>query len=80
MEFYDVINTRRTIRDFKDEPVDLEIIKKVLLAGLKAPSNDHMRNWEFIVITDKKVMAKIIKKFLKRYRIRGYNLLCNHGK
>ncbi|MDD4495961.1 MAG: nitroreductase family protein [Eubacteriales bacterium] len=66
MKFYDVVNNRRTIRDFKDEPVDLEIIKRVLSAGVKAPSNDHMRNWDFIVITDKEVMAKIIKRIPKK--------------
>ncbi len=66
MEFYDAINSRRTIRDFKDIPIPKDVIHRILNAGLKAPSNDHMRNWEFIIIDDKKVIADIIKKIPKK--------------
>jgi len=66
MEFYDAINSRRTIRDFEDSPVDTETVKRVLKAGLKAPTNDHMRNWEFVVVTDKQIIASIIKKIPKK--------------
>ena len=66
MEFYDVINKRRTIRDFQDTPIEEEVIRRIISAGLKAPSNDHMRNWEFVVITDKEVIAKILKKIPRK--------------
>lgn len=48
MEFYDVINARRTIRDFKEEPIDMEVINRIVAAGMKAPTNDHMRDWHFL--------------------------------
>lgn len=38
MEFYDVLNKRRTVRQFLDKEVDFEIIKKILNAGNKAPT------------------------------------------
>lgn len=66
MDFYEVINSRRTIRNFTDRPVDIDMIKRILSAGLKAPSNDHMRDWEFVVITDKKVIASVLKKIPKK--------------
>lgn len=66
MEFYEAINRRRTIRDFKEEPISMEIIERILNAGMQAPSNDHLRNWEFVVITDKEVIEKIIKKIPKK--------------
>ena len=47
MELYEAIEKRRTIRDFEDKPVDMEVIKKILSAGLKAPTNNHLRQWEF---------------------------------
>jgi nitroreductase len=62
MEFYDVINLRRTIRDFTTEPVNMDIIKRVLSAGLKAPTNDHMRDWEFVVVTERETIASILDK------------------
>jgi nitroreductase len=66
LEFYDVINARRTVRDFKSQSVDLDIVRKILAAGLKAPTNDHMRNWEFVVLTDKIMIEKVIKKIPKK--------------
>ncbi len=65
MEFYDVINERCTIRDFEDREVDLEIIQRIIDAGLKAPTNDHLRSWEFVVITDKEEKAKVISRIKK---------------
>ncbi len=66
MDFYQAIESRRTVRDFKDIPIDAEVIKRILSAGLKAPSNDHMRSWEFVVVTDKAVAAQILKKIPKK--------------
>ena len=66
MDFYEVVNSRRTIRDFNDRPVDMEIVKRILSVGLKAPSNDHMRDWEFVVVTDREVIASILKKIPKK--------------
>jgi nitroreductase len=65
MDLYTTINQRRTIRDFQDKEVDMETIQRILTAVLKAPTNDHMRNWEFVVITDKDEKAKIIGKIPK---------------
>ncbi len=67
MEFYNVVEKRRTIRDLKEEPIDREVIERILAAGLKAPTNDHMRNWEFVVVTDKEQIAKILKKIPKKF-------------
>ena len=66
MEFYDVINSRRTIRDFTDRPVDMDTVKRVLSAGLKAPTNNHMREWEFVVITDREMITSVLKKTPKK--------------
>src|SRR5271157_2190893 len=52
MDFYDVVNSRRSIREFAPDPVEEEKILRVLDAGLKAPSHNHMREWEFILIKD----------------------------
>ncbi|MDD3171549.1 MAG: nitroreductase family protein [Bacilli bacterium] len=62
MEFYDVIDKRRTIRDFDDKQVGEEVVKRILTAGMKAPSNDHLRNWEFVVINNREEISNILKK------------------
>jgi len=61
MDIYTVINARRTIRDFEDIPVEMALVKKIIDAGLKAPTNDHMRNWEFIIVNDKNVRANLLR-------------------
>ena len=60
MEFYEVVKSRRTIRDFTNQKVDKEIIERIISAGLMAPTNDHLRNWEFLVVTEKEIIEKII--------------------
>jgi nitroreductase len=53
MDVYDAIAKRMTIRDFEDREIPLDIIKKLIAAGLQAPTNDHLRRWEFILVQDK---------------------------
>ncbi|MCI2046854.1 MAG: nitroreductase family protein [Faecalibacterium sp.] len=65
MEFYEAIQKRRTVRDLSDEPIDPQILKRILSAGFAAPSNDHMRDWHFIVLTDRQVIQKVVGKIPK---------------
>ncbi len=60
MELYEAIEKRRTVRDFIDNPIDMEIITRILSAGLKAPTNNHLREWEFVVVNDKKERLKVL--------------------
>ena len=48
MDFNEVINQRKTGREWTDEEVDFAAIRRILAAGMKAPSWDHYRNWQFI--------------------------------
>lgn len=50
MDLYEAINTRRTVREFLDKPVDSEAIKRILEAGNMAPTWNHNRNWQYIVM------------------------------
>lgn len=55
MEFKQVIDKRRTIREFSNEIVPNEIIVQSLEAGLKAPSYNHLKQWDFIMVRDSKI-------------------------
>lgn len=61
MEFYEVIEKRRTIREWEDHPVEVEKLRRVLDAGVKAPSYNHMREWHFIRISDTTTRAAIME-------------------
>ena len=52
MDVYEAISRRMTIREFEDREIPAEIIRKLIHAGLQAPTNDHLRQWEFILVQD----------------------------
>ncbi len=60
MDIYEAIEKRRTIREFQNKSIPDDIIKKILSAGLKAPTNNHLREWEFVVVNDKQQRANIL--------------------
>ena len=66
MEFYEVINSRRSIRQFEDREIPRDILERILNAGLKAPSSNHQRRWELVTLTDKTIihdLAQIIRPY-----------------
>jgi nitroreductase len=65
MDMYEAICSRRTVRDFQEKKIDLEIIKRILNAGLHAPTNNHLREWEFVIVNDKSARLKLIDKVRK---------------
>lgn len=56
MEFSEVLARRRTYRDYSDREVSDEILDKVISAAFKAPTNDHLRQFEFVVVRGKTVL------------------------
>ncbi|MCR4647120.1 MAG: nitroreductase family protein [Oscillospiraceae bacterium] len=60
MEFYEVINKRRTVREFENETIPSEVIQRILHAAFQAPTNDHMRDWHYIIIRDKANAARLL--------------------
>lgn len=80
MDFYDVVNARRTVRDFDPVPIDDGTVRKILAAGMRAPSNDHLRDWHFIVIKDKDIVLKLIEIIPKRISEEGMQALIQNWK
>ena len=60
MDFYEVVEKRRTIRDFESIAIPADVVERIIGAGLKAPTNDHMRDWHYIVIQDKNVVMQLL--------------------
>ena len=61
MNVYEAIAARRTIRDFAERPVAMPVVEKIIEAGLKAPTNNHLRQWEFVVVDGKEEIAKVLR-------------------
>lgn len=53
-QFYRLLETRRSIRKYKKDPVPPELLDKILRAGMQAPSGKNRQNWRFFVVQGKK--------------------------
>ena len=70
MEFYEALNARSSIRDFTDESIPEETMKRIVEASYKAPANDHFRDWHYIVVSDKEVLHKVIEGVPKNLTVK----------
>jgi len=57
--FYHWMNQRRTVRDFSDTPVPIEIIQHILLTASTAPSGAHKQPWTFCIVSDPELKKQI---------------------
>lgn len=55
----DQIAKRASVRRFKDEPVSAEAVTELLRAAMAAPSGGNQQPWEFYVVRDADVRARL---------------------
>jgi nitroreductase len=58
MDVYEAIEKRRSIRVFKRGVSDQQL-RKIIVAGTKAPSGSNVQPWEFIIIDDPGIIERI---------------------
>jgi nitroreductase len=61
MSLEDAMSTQRAIRRLKPDPVDDALVLKLIELALKAPTGSNAQNWEFIVVRDPQVRAKLAR-------------------
>lgn len=71
-EFYEILNRRRTVRDFSDEPVPLELIEKAIQTAGTAPSGANMQPWRFVVVRSPEI-KKQIREAAEREEYESYH-------
>ena len=50
--YRDRLATRRTVREFSDEPIDRAVIEACVLAAWSAPSGANHQQWHFACVGD----------------------------
>ena len=60
---FEAIHTLLQITRYKPDPVPQEAIEKVIEAATMAPSGGNMQEWEFIVITDRDLVAQVARVY-----------------
>tara|TARA_Y100000310_G_scaffold318480_1_gene372627 strand:+ start:17638 stop:18198 length:561 start_codon:yes stop_codon:yes gene_type:complete len=56
------IKERRSVRAYKDKPIEKEKIDEILECGLMAPNARHLQPWKFIVLQNKELIKEIAKR------------------
>ena len=57
--FYNFIKKRRSVRDFKKDNIDFDLIKNAILAAGTAPNGANLQPWHFVIIKNKSIKKKI---------------------
>ena len=57
--FYNLIKKRRSVRDFKKDTIDFDLIKNAILAAGTAPNGANLQPWHFVIIKNKLIKKKI---------------------
>jgi nitroreductase len=61
MEAMEAILGRRSIRKYSDKPVTDAELKRLLEAGMAAPSGHNRQPWHFVVVRDRATLLEIPK-------------------
>ncbi len=70
MELMEILQARRSVRHYTDDPVEMSDLMKILQAGLLSASSRGRKPWEFIVVKDKENLKR-----MSRCRINSAEML-----
>ncbi|MBW1849753.1 MAG: nitroreductase family protein [Deltaproteobacteria bacterium] len=59
MYFNELLEKRRSVRDFEDKNVPLDLIKEIINDSIKAPNASHKQPWSFLIVNNKDMMKRI---------------------
>lgn len=59
MDAMEAILSRRSIRKYTKKQIPDDLIKKLIEAGMSAPSAGNEQPWHFIIINDPQILSKI---------------------
>jgi nitroreductase len=85
MDIYQVLHDRHTIRDFEQvdgipRPLEAALERKLIKAGFAAPTNDHMRDWHFVLHNDLEQRKQLVTEVIKPIsRKRSENIIDRWG-
>lgn len=71
-EYYEFMNKRRSVRDFSDRPVPVDIINSIVKTAASAPSGAHKQPWTFCVISNAALKHKL-RELAEEEERKNYN-------
>ncbi len=71
MPLEDAMRTQRAIRRLKPDPVDDQLVLRLIELAQKAPTGSNAQNWEFVVVRDRAVKERLGRLNRGAWRIYG---------
>ncbi len=71
MSLDEAMRTQRAIRRLKPDPVDDALVLKLIELALKAPTGSNAQNWEFVVVRDPAVKARLARLNRQAWNLYG---------
>ena len=59
MDFAELLIKRRSIREFEDKEVPLDLVKEIIKESVLAPNGSNLQPWNFIIIKNKEMIKRI---------------------
>ena len=67
----DAMLTQRAVRRVRPDPVDDALVRRLLELALEAPTGSNGQNWEFVVVKDRAVKARLARQYRRSFRVYG---------
>jgi dehydro coenzyme F420 reductase / coenzyme F420-0:L-glutamate ligase / coenzyme F420-1:gamma-L-glutamate ligase len=65
---YDVLRSRRTVREFSAEPVPLDLVRSSVADALTAPAPHHTTPWRFVLVNTSDGRAELLDVMADQWR------------
>ncbi|HOY17315.1 MAG TPA: nitroreductase family protein [Haliscomenobacter sp.] len=77
VEYYQFMDHRRTVREFSNRAIPLEVIENIVMTASTAPSGAHKQPWTFVVVSDPEIKNKI-RQAAEKEEFESYNGRMSH--
>jgi nitroreductase len=67
----EVMRTQRAVRKVRSDPVDDRIVLRCIELALRAPTGSNGQNWEFVVVKDRDVKARLGRTYKAAWSVYG---------
>lgn len=71
MPLEEAMRTQRAIRRLKPDPVDDALVLRMIELALRAPTGSNAQNWEFVVVKDAAVKARLARLNRRAWSVYG---------
>jgi nitroreductase len=72
MPLEEALRTQRALRRLKPDPVDDALVLRLIELALKAPTGRNAQHWEFVLIKDRTVKARLARLYRMAWRLYGH--------